>query len=300
MLAAEKRELAQQVITAVAHQTQASALELVIVDLTKETAAAFVKPPGLDIVFVKLPPTTTVSRARVEAVRRARADAVAFIEDHCIPSPTWAEALIEAHSGPSAVIGYAFQPANSMYLSRAGLMAEYGTWQAPIPSGKYRLMACNNISYKRNILLQQGAQLEGLLTPDFVLHEKLHGEGISFYVEGRAIVAHHELRTLTMIMQANHEYARFLATLRARPWGTFRRLLYILGAPLGAPVIRSIRLAASLTNRRSLWIQFLLSLPAIALIYFWSAFGESLGYLLGPGASAETFGYWELSAERIP
>ena len=299
LLAAEKRELAQQVINAIVDQTQASALELVIVDLTKETAAPFVTPPDFPIVHVKLPAETTVSRARVEGVRRARADAVAFIEDHCVPSSTWAETLIEAHSSAWAVVGYAFRPANSMYLSRAGLMAEYGLWQAPIPSGEYRQMACNNISYKRNILLQQGDLLEGLLTPDFVLHEKLHGEGIPFYVEGRAIVSHHELHSLVMIMQANHEYARLLATLRARPWGTWRRALYILGAPLGAPVIRLIRLATSLTNRRSLWIQFLLAIPAVALIYIWSAIGESIGYLLGPGASARTFGYWELSAERI-
>jgi hypothetical protein len=266
MLAAGNRGLAQQVINAVVQQTQASALELVIVDLAAESAAPFVTPPDFRVVLVKLPATTTVSRARVEGVRRASADAVAFIEDHCVPSPTWAEALIEAHKDPWAVVGYAYLPVNPMYLSRAGLMAEYGTWQSPIPSGPYRQMACNNISYKRDVLIQQGDQLEGLLTPDFVLHEKLHREGISFYLEERAVVLHHELHTLRMIMQANHDFARLLAYRRSRRWGIFRRMLYIFGAPLGAPVIRLLRLGASLATRRSLWRHFLASLPVVALI----------------------------------
>jgi hypothetical protein len=296
----ENRKLAQQVIRAVTHQTRASALELVIVDLAEQTTLDFASRPDFRVVHVKLPAATTVSRARAEGVRRAGADAVAFIEDHCIPSSTWAEALIEAHSSPWAVVGYAFSPANSMYLSRAGLMAEYGAWQVPIPSGKYRHMACNNISYKRNILLQQGDQLEGLLTPDFVLHEKLHGEGLEFYLEGRAIVSHHELHTLGMLMQANHEYARFLASRRAQPWGLFRRILYAAGTPLGAPLIRLIRLARSLVGRRAVWAQFLTALPVVVLVFFWSAVGESMGHWLGPGSTAETLRYWELSAERIP
>ena len=300
MIAALNRDLAQQVVNAVVHQTQASALELVIVDLAGETAPPFATPPGFPVVYVTLPVTTTVSRARVQGVQRASAGAVAFIENHCIPASNWAEALIQAHKEPWAVVGYAYRPANSMYLSRAGLMTEYGNWQAPILSGKYRQIACNNISYKRDILLQQGDQLEVLLTPDFVLHEKLSREGIPLYLEGRAIVSHHELQTLPMIMQANHEYARLLAFRRARQWGILRRTLYILGSPLGTPIIRLLRLAASLANRRSLWSNFLTSLPVVALVYFWSALGESLGYLLGPGYTAERFGYWELNAARMP
>ena len=296
----KNRGLAQQVVDAVVHQTQANALELVIIDLAGESAVSFVAPPDFPLIYVKLPPSTTVSRARVEGVQRANADAVAFIENHCIPASTWAEALIDAHSSPWAVVGYAFRPANQRYLSQAGLMTEYGTWQTPIPSGEYRQMACNNISYKREILLQQGEQLEVLLTPDFVLHEKLHREGIPFYLEERAIVAHHELQTLPMIMQANHDYTRLLAFRRSRRWGILRRTLYILGAPVGAPVIRLLRLAASLVNRRPLWTVFLASLPAIVLVYFWSAVGESMGYLISPSYAADEFGYWELDAPRIP
>jgi hypothetical protein len=81
-------------------------------------------------------------------------------------------------------------------------------------------------------------------------------------------------------------------------WGLPRRLIYALAVPLGAPALRLLRLAASLRERPSLRIPFIVSLPAIAVMYLSDAIGESLGYLLGAGGAERDIVRFELEAER--
>ena len=276
-------------------------MEIVIVDLVRESVARLKTTPEAAVVYLSRPGIERWGRARLEAVRAAGAPIVAFIEDHCFPAQDWAEKLIEAHAGPWAAVGYAFTNANpESYVSRAAMLARYGLFTHPARGGSARRLSGNNVSYKRDVLLPLGERLETLLDIDFNLHEELSRRGLPMFVEARALAAHQNYTSLAGECRAGWPYCRLLAAHRARvgPWGRPRRIVYGLLVPFGAPVVRLARLVHSLRGRGSLWPAFVAGLPMIMAMYLSDALGESAGYLLGAGkAERETLRY-ELETER--
>jgi hypothetical protein len=301
LVAGPCRERAQRVVDALCSQTQVDSIEIVILDLVSDSTPQLQTVPGVRTTYIKLPEIESWGKARAEGTRRASSAVVAFIEDHCYPAPDWAEALIEAHKGPWAAVGYAFTSANPQdYMGRVGLIVDYGPWMHPVQRGPSRLLPGNNVSYKRDLLLEFGEQLDTILCPDFIACEIFNKRGLPMFVESQALAAHEFYISLSDALQSNHTYCRLLAANRvhAQSWGKLKRIVYGIGTPLGAPTIKIARLLHSLRERRSLWRAFVTALPVLLPVYFWSAVGESLGYLFGQGSAEQDFNWYELKAKR--
>src|SRR5438309_4229369 len=117
-----------------------------------------------DVRVIEIGPMNSTARARAAGVRHATASLVAFAEDHSYPDPHWAEALIAGHRGPWAAVGPAMCNANPhSTLSWANLAIEYGPWLDPVPGGPVDHLPGHNSSYKRDLLLAYGSQLEAML-----------------------------------------------------------------------------------------------------------------------------------------
>ena len=300
LVAGSQRPRAQRVLDALAAQTVAGDLEVVVIDVSPPPVPSL-DTRDLRAQYVRRPDITRWGAARVEGVRAASADVVAFIEDHCFPAPTWAEILIETHRGPWVAVGYAFTNANpGTYVSRSSMMARYGAFAHPARRGPARLLSGNNISYKKQALLEFGPALEGLLAIDFNLQELLARRGAPMFVEARALAAHQNFTSVIKEGRTGHAYCRLLAARRAETqgWGAFRRVAYGLAAPAGAPVIRLARLIAGMAGRPALWPTVGAGLPAIAVEYLFDATGESLGYLFGVGNAERDTMRWELESDR--
>jgi hypothetical protein len=300
LVAGSPRTRAQRVVDALAAQTVAAVLELVVVDVSRPDVSPL-DTSRLRTEYLRRPDIDRWAAARIEGVRAARAATVAFIEDHCFPAPTWAEILIDTHRGPWAAVGYAFTNANpETYVSRSSMMARYGGFAHPCHGGPSRFLSGNNVSYKRQTLLDLGPDLESLLAIDFNLQEWLGRRGAPMFVESRALAAHTNFTSLIQEGRAGHAYCRLLAARRAesQSWGAARRVLYGLSAPLGAPAIRMARLLGGLPGRRALWGTVIAGLPVIAIEYLFDASGESLGYLFGTGNAERETMRWELETER--
>ncbi len=109
--------------------------------------------------------------ARAIGVARARAPIVAFVEDHCFPTPGWAEALLRAHERAWAGVGPVVLNANpKRTLSWANLLIEYGPWLDPRERGTVSHIPGHNSSYKRALLMEYGDQLTPMLEAESVLH----------------------------------------------------------------------------------------------------------------------------------
>ena len=300
LVAGSQRARAQRVLDALAAQTVAGDLEVVVIDVSPPPVPSL-DTRDLRAQYVRRPDITRWGAARVEGVRAASADVVAFIEDHCFPAPTWAEILIETHRGPWVAVGYAFTNANPWtYVSRSSMMARYGAFAHPARRGPARLLSGNNISYKKQALLEFGPALEGLLAIDFNLQELLARRGAPMFVEARALAAHQNFTSVIKEGRTGHAYCRLLAARRAetQDWGAFRRVAYGLAAPAGAPVIRLARLLTGMAGRPALWPTVGAGLPAIAVEYLFDATGESLGYLFGAGNAERDTMRWELESDR--
>jgi hypothetical protein len=289
------------VIDAVVTQTASKQIELILVDLAPADAKRLEIPEQLAQVCLSRPDIRRWGIARAEGARAASSKSVAFIEDHCFPTPSWAEMLIEAHKNPWGGVGYAFTNADpDTYVTRTSLMARYGSFVHPAKGGRANLISGNNVSYKRDLLLSFGPQLEEVLTIDFNLQEILNKRDIPMFVESRALAAHAHFTTVTREGVTGHYYCRLLAAKRAETqhWSVARKLLYGIGAPLGSPVIRLWRLIAGLRGRGELRSTLILGFPVIVAEYFFDSLGESLGYLFGVGTSEREALNWELDAAR--
>src|SRR5262245_973276 len=170
MVAGSQRYRAQRVVNALCAQTAVRSIEIIVVDLAPPSTPRLTAPPHVTFVYLSRPDIKQFGQARAVAVKAARSPIIAFTEDHCYPSRTWAEKLIAAHQGSWAAVGYAFTNANpKSYISRSSMLARYGLFAHPARGGPARFISGNNVSYKRDVVLQLGDRLDTLLDVDFNL-----------------------------------------------------------------------------------------------------------------------------------
>ena len=301
MITGTCRKRAQRSLDALYGQTIIDKMEIIIVDLAATDSQPFTYSQNIRISIIPMPKNTSWASARMTAVKKATGEIVAFIEDHSFAEPDWAEQVSREFEGPWAAVGYCVVNANpETYASRSGLVADYILWMSPLQGGKTKLLPGNNVAYRRDLLTQFGERLKGDLGIDFNIHEALKKQGHELAMAANALIAHQNYDRIGGLIQANYHYCKLLAANRvlSQDWGWFRRAAYIVGAPLGAPVIKLFRIIMSLSGRRQLVWPFISALPIIFITFFISAVGESFGYLFGAGQSAEDFNKWELMQQR--
>ena len=301
VVAGEQRHRIERCIAGLLAQTALPSIEILILDLAPSLGPL----RGTDHPSVRYLPREdldTFWSAQAALAREARGDAVAYIEEHCFAEPEWAEALIDAYRRPVAMVNYAFRDTEPQtYLSRSFLMAEYGRWMAPAKAGPIQIASCNNISYRRDVLMRYGDDLEQWLRTEYHLHRRIRADGGVIWLEPRAIAAHEDWVEWSDGLRANMAIKRFQAasTVTNGNWSWPRRLFYAAAMPV-APALHVLRLLHSLRNRPNLWWAFVAALPVIVPTYSVMSISEALGYLFGPGSSVDEFNETELRLSRKP
>jgi Glycosyl transferase family 2 len=230
--------------------------------------------------LVEVGPMNSTAVARAAGVREATAPVIALAEDHSYPEPQWAEALIAAHRGPWAAVGPAVGNANPQSaLSWANLAIEYGPWLDPAPRGPMDHLPGHNSSYKRDLLLAYGSQLEAMLHAESVLHWNLRGQGHQLYLESSARTFHLNFSLALPTIPLRFFGGRLFAASRAQGWSGLRRFLYAAASPL-IPLVRLRRILRDLHRAGRLQPRIL---PLLILALAIDAAGEMIGYLLGSG-----------------
>jgi len=229
----------------------------------------------------------STARARAAGIRAATAAIVVLTEDHSLPEPGWAESLIRAHTGGWAAVGPAVSNGNPRSLvSWANLLIEYNEWLDPAPGGEMHHLPGHNSSYKRDLLLAYGDELDRCLEAESVLHWDLRAKGHRLYLEPAAKTQHLNFSRFGSSVALRFHAGRLFAGMRRSTWGPARRLAYAAGSPL-IPFVRLFRILRELRrpNRPRQLIPRLLPmfLPLLAA----DAAGEMTGYLGGPGRSSE-------------
>lgn len=282
-------------------QTARKQLEIVIVvpsakelELDRSICADFA---GVRV--VEIGPMRSAAQARAIGVRAATAPIVVLTEDHSFPEPEWAEALLRTHQqgwaavGPAIVIG---NPRSS--VSWANTLIEYEVWLDPAPAGVMPYLPGHNSSYKRDVLLQFGEELDILLEAETILHQRLREQGYQLYLEPAAKTRHWNYSRLGASIPLRFISGRLFAAFRARTWSLPHRLLYIVGAPL-IPLVRFYRIWRNVRRaRRKLprpWLVFVL----VLLLLVFDAIGEMAGYALGAGDTSQRVTKVEFHRQRF-
>jgi hypothetical protein len=283
-------------------QSPREEIELVIV--TPSERELGLDPAGLEGFWgwqiVEVGRIDNLGPAEAAGVRRARGIAVVYVEEHSYPAPGWAEALIRAHAGPWAAVGPAVTNANpDTMVSWTTFFLDFGEWVAPGEPGPALSLASHQTSYKRDLLVSYGSQLDDFLETETTLQHELRARGHQLYFEPAAKTDHLNVSRFAEVMSLQfHNYREFAANRAALGnWSWRRRLLYIGGSPL-IPLVRGSRILKQIF-RSGLQRRLLPGvLPSLIVGLVAAAAGELAGYTSGKGDSSQKRVTFELERMR--
>jgi len=301
-----RRRRAQAAVDAIAAQTIADRMELVVVDTTDPGVHPDLAiPASIRAAYLRTPAGTPWGHCRSRGLKAATAPSVAYIEDHCFASPRWAEAVVEAFRDGHAAVGYGFANANPRTkISRIGMLVDYGPWMLPNVSRVVTRLPGNNVAYRKDRIEGFGDTLGELLETDYNVHRALVERGETLFMAADAVVSHQNFESIKGTIRANAAYARLLASHRRERegWGPLKRLAYVAGTPVVSTPVRLGRLLSSLRFRPDARAAFLLclrSLPELVIVLERVSFSEAMGYWRGAGTAAARLFHWEVEAERL-
>lgn len=275
-------------------QTIAHRMEIVFVapdvarlNLPMEELSCF---QGIQTASLGGPPRSTAS-VRAVGVRAATAPIIAMTEEHSHPEPDWAEHLLAAYeNGPWAAVGPGIVNANpESPISWANFLLEYGQWSDPVPACEPEHLPGHNCSYRRDLLLAYGEDLETMLEAESLIHWDLTAKGHRICMLPAARTRHWNYSTPLRWLPLRFLGGRLFAGYRSRKqqWPLSKRLVYLMGSPL-IPWVRLRRiLAESRLPGRPQGSQLPRLMPVLLLALAVDALGEATGYLAGPGRSQD-------------
>jgi hypothetical protein len=289
------------VATTVRHlraQTLASKIELVIVaphvddfHLPEQHAAELGK-----ITLVELPEIAILAAARAAGVARASAPFIAFGEDHSFPEPGWAASLVAAHERGYAGVAPEIKNCNpatalswaAMFLHFGGVVAPQNGFETDWPT------ASHNMSYRREVLLEQGDKLRDLMLAELFLHRALRARGHKLWIEPGAATRHVNASRLGPALRHAWVGGRLYGSLRCEldSWSVPRRIVYAGGSPL-IPFLRLQRVLPDLRRSHVGAKRLLRVLPAMVALLIVHAAGEAAGYLFGAGGTRAAYSEFE-------
>lgn len=284
-------------------QTLVEEMEVILVSLADPKPDFSGPAAGLNLTVLHHPGNSHFGHARAEAARRARSPIIAYLEDHTVPEPDWAEQVREAFrkAGPEVTaIGYAFKNGSpDTYLYRSAFMAEYGALACPLPEGPAPSTTANNIAYRRDALLAVGSELDSLLEIDYFLQRTMR-ENFRCHAAPRAVIGHQTNARLGELIQVHFLYALLFASRRVQHerWSLAKRLAGALAVPLLVPFLRFGRLLRAVRGRPPLTSQLWKAAPVVLLLYCAGGMGEAAGLLRGAGFPSRSLVWMELEAER--
>lgn len=294
LTATESYAVIRKTMAHLARQTVAQEIELILVARSREELAVPEEEvrPFLSWRVVELKVIQSIGSANAAGIRAASAPVVALAEDHCFPEPDWAERLLAAHAGPWAVVGPAVKNANpGSAVSWADYFIGYGPWTWPCASREAEFLPGHNSSYKRDVLLSYGPELERMLEAETVLHWDLRAKGHRLYLDAGVQAAHTNYSRWSVWLKVQYLGGRMFGGSRVAKAPVSRRLMYFAASPL-IPLIRLARVTQT-AIRAGLWGRWLYCLPALSIGLTLDGIGQAAGYLCGPGDSMQRLAPYE-------
>jgi len=260
---------------------------VLVVDRCGEATRARIgrEDPHVQVVAPKADHPLTVPELRRIGVEAAATDVVAVLEEHCTAPPHWLATIRrEFRTGDAAIGGPILDASYRRVRDWVVYFSEYHGYAPPWPAGERFTLSGANIAYARAKVLAHREVLDSGYW-EVVLHPRLARDGVFRSVPDMG--AYHT---------GPFDYAYYLRQryLLSRVWGgTERRRVsrlvraaHVLGAPL-MPVLMLSRMARLARREPRLVPPFVRALPLLIVAMATLAWGEAVGYLLGPGRALE-------------
>jgi hypothetical protein len=174
----------------------------------------------------------SLHEARAVGVARARGGHVFFAEDHCLPDPDWAEAVLGRIDEGWDVINPAFRPGSRDSLWGLGsFLLGYGEWMLPVRSGPLRIVCGANQIVRTALLRDMEGRLADNLQFGAFLARRLVRQHRRCYLEAEARMRHFDntlpSRSLKEVLHVGMAFGAF----RTEQWRWPARVAYPLALP---------------------------------------------------------------------
>lgn len=264
-------------------ERHAPTAEVVVADWTDERTRTVVAERWPTVTVLSFDEPTSVPELRAAGIAAARAPRVAVIEDHCLVTPGWAAAIVQAHESGHQVVG---GPVRNVMTARirdwAPFYCEYSSFMEPFARGEVEDLTGMNVSYDRSAL----AEIQDLLDDgrwESDLHPRLRERGYALVAVPEAVIEHAKDFGFVEFASQRYHYSRSFAGMRRDARGA-RRVAYALAAPLLVPVL-FYRIARNVRSRPGHAATFARAAPLVLVYTAIWAFGELVGYAAGGGRS---------------
>lgn len=294
-------EQAGPALESLRQQSIAGQLELILIRFAPEYELPYDPAKGFRGAQVIEDDGRSFGEVRAEAVRSASAEVVAFLEDHCLAEPHWAEALLrDVEEGWDGVGCEMYNASAGIGISDAVALMNYAPWLAPAVRGQVSMIPGHNAAYRKAVLLDLGPSLGPLMRSDSALNMKLAADGHRLLLEPAAKVAHANEVRLPSIMRGYYYNTRSMSATRSVEfeWGAATRCVRILLWPL-VPVSRLAKLYGYLLRRRrDLLGSAIKWSPVMFLAWTATGLGQAVGLAFGLGDADVQFLRYEATQLR--
>ncbi|MBA2642210.1 MAG: glycosyltransferase [Actinobacteria bacterium] len=264
-------------------ERNAGEAHVVVADWTDEPTRAHVRERWPDVQLLSFNEPATVPELRAAGIAAATSPFVAVIEDHCLATPGWADAIVTAHRTGEHVVGGGVRNVKTQRVRDwAPFFCEYSAFMEPFPAGEVENLTGMNVSYDRQALAEI-ADLLGQGRWENDLHARLRDRGYRFWSVPEGVIEHAKDFGFLEFASQRYHYSRSYAGMRNGALGA-RRFAMALAAPLLVPLL-SWRIARNARSKPGYGDAFRRSAPLVLLYTVIWAFGELVGYTLGGGRS---------------
>ena len=299
-----QRERAEWALQSVLSQRFCGRLEVLLFDFGHNEQPPLTGSNHSDVRVLDADRGAGYGETMTRAVAAARAPVIAFIEEHVIVLTGWAAAILRAHQdGWAAVCGEVHPGDLDHEVSQRIELVSRNVWSAPAQRGEAAVLRWQNVSYKRDVLLQYQPHLPLLLQAEGALFRQLRADGHRLYIEPDARIIHgHEYHWAAFLRGSF--YSNRLSTASAlayvgqrRTAATLRALVSALVGPVRWPVVL-LRRQRQLPQPE-IWAPIAWANLAYVIQYYAVlALAALIGIVGGPGDSARTFLQYELNERR--
>ncbi|MEP7082759.1 MAG: hypothetical protein ABI841_07260 [Chloroflexota bacterium] len=233
-------------------------------------------------------PGESVFQLRDAGYAACRAEVIAVTEDHVAPAADWCERILAAHAEhPEAIaIGGAVDNGTREHLvDWATFIVTQTPFVGPLRNGPAdRIAGAATVTYKRAIL-ERRPHHGGLGTIELFDTAVMREPGEVLLNDDSIRVSHHQSMGIGLTTALQFHNGRAIAGFRRRAMsrGDWARLF-------GSPILPLYRTARSVRLAWGRWIpksRIVVTLPLIAFLHYSQMAGELVGYLFGPGSSAQ-------------
>lgn len=261
-------------------------LEIVVTSRDPDVSISELSDSYRSVDFVQFPRHTQLPVLLAEGIARSHGEVIALTDSSCVVSSGWASSILRAHDGEWPVIGGAVKtPEGGRLIDWAAYFCDYSQFMSPARAEVVGAVPGNNLSVKRAALK---------IGNEFVEKEfwkthwcrSLQANGIELFLDPAiSVQCSKRYKPAGFFIRRFHQ-GRCFAGIRRNQMSTSTRVIFAAGTSV-LPLLSALRAARPVIKEKHFRGKLLLSLPVILVAsIFWSA-GEAVGYLTGPGMSAD-------------